>query len=108
MSDEYARGQRDGLRLALAVLAAEEEKWAALLGGKRRVADEPDARGAAQVPAGGPETRSNGAQPARVEGAHVDRRGDCGGAGEGRAVKQAPCRIEAPQDDRRNVGRHRS
>jgi flagellar biosynthesis/type III secretory pathway protein FliH len=32
MSDEYARGQRDGLRLALAVLAAEEEKWAALLG----------------------------------------------------------------------------
>ena len=32
MSDDYARGQRDGLRLALAVLAAEEEKWAALLG----------------------------------------------------------------------------
>lgn len=31
-SDEYARGQRDGLRLALAVLAAEEAKWAALLG----------------------------------------------------------------------------
>jgi hypothetical protein len=33
MSDNYARGRRDGLRLALAVLAAEEEKWAALLGG---------------------------------------------------------------------------
>jgi len=32
MSDDYARGRRDGLRLALAVLAAEEEKWAALLG----------------------------------------------------------------------------
>jgi hypothetical protein len=32
MSDEYARGRRDGLRLALAILAAEEEKWAALLG----------------------------------------------------------------------------
>jgi hypothetical protein len=32
MSEDYARGQRDGLRLALAVLAAEEEKWAALLG----------------------------------------------------------------------------
>ena len=32
MSDDYARGQRDGLRLALAVLAAEEAKWAALLG----------------------------------------------------------------------------
>ena len=32
MSDDYARGQRDGLRLALAVLAAEEEKWSALLG----------------------------------------------------------------------------
>lgn len=32
MSEEYARGQRDGLRLALAVLAAEESKWAALLG----------------------------------------------------------------------------
>ena len=32
MSDDYARGRRDGLRLALAVLAAEEEKWAALVG----------------------------------------------------------------------------
>ena len=32
MSEDYARGQRDGLRLALAVLAAEEDKWAALLG----------------------------------------------------------------------------
>ncbi len=35
MLDEYARGQRDGLRLALAILAAEEEKWAALLGESR-------------------------------------------------------------------------
>ncbi len=33
MSDDYARGQRDGLRLALAVLAAEEAKWFAVLGG---------------------------------------------------------------------------
>jgi hypothetical protein len=32
MPDDYARGRRDGLRLALAVLAAEEAKWAALLG----------------------------------------------------------------------------
>lgn len=32
MSEVYARGRRDGLRLALAVLAAEEAKWAALLG----------------------------------------------------------------------------
>lgn len=32
MSEDYARGQRDGLRLALAILAAEEAKWAALLG----------------------------------------------------------------------------
>lgn len=32
MADEYARGKRDGLRLALAVLSAEEEKWSALLG----------------------------------------------------------------------------
>lgn len=32
MSDDYARGRRDGLRLALAVLAAEEAKWAALVG----------------------------------------------------------------------------
>lgn len=32
MSDDYDRGQRDGLRLALAVLVAEEAKWAALLG----------------------------------------------------------------------------
>lgn len=32
MPDDYNRGQRDGLRLALGVLAAEEEKWSALLG----------------------------------------------------------------------------
>lgn len=32
MSDDYERGQRDGLRLALAILAAEEGKWAVLLG----------------------------------------------------------------------------
>lgn len=31
-SDDYARGRRDGLRMALAILAAEEAKWAALLG----------------------------------------------------------------------------
>lgn len=29
---DYAQGRRDGLRLALAILAAEEAKWAALLG----------------------------------------------------------------------------
>lgn len=32
MADDYAHGRRDGLRLALAILAAEEAKWAALLG----------------------------------------------------------------------------
>ena len=32
MSDDYAQGRRDGLRLALAILAAEEAKWSALLG----------------------------------------------------------------------------
>lgn len=32
MSDDYARGRRDGLRLAMAILAAEEAKWSALLG----------------------------------------------------------------------------
>jgi hypothetical protein len=32
MSDDYAHGQRDGLRLALALLAGEEAKWSALLG----------------------------------------------------------------------------
>lgn len=32
MSEDYARGQRDGLRLALTILANEEAKWAALLG----------------------------------------------------------------------------
>jgi hypothetical protein len=32
MADDYERGRRDGLRLALSVLAAEEAKWAALLG----------------------------------------------------------------------------
>jgi len=31
-SDDYAHGRRDGLRLALAILAAEEAKWAALIG----------------------------------------------------------------------------
>lgn len=35
MADDYAHGRRDGLRLALAVLAAEEAKWAALLGESR-------------------------------------------------------------------------
>lgn len=35
MADDYSRGRRDGLRLALAVLAAEEAKWAALLGESR-------------------------------------------------------------------------
>jgi hypothetical protein len=34
-ADDYARGRRDGLRLALAILAAEEAKWAALLGESR-------------------------------------------------------------------------
>ena len=32
MSDDYDHGRRDGLRLALAILSAEEAKWAALLG----------------------------------------------------------------------------
>ncbi|HEX8062909.1 MAG TPA: hypothetical protein VF535_06805 [Allosphingosinicella sp.] len=32
MTEDYDHGRRDGLRLALAVLAAEEAKWAALLG----------------------------------------------------------------------------
>jgi len=32
MSDKYARGRRDGLRLALSILEAEEAKWEALLG----------------------------------------------------------------------------
>lgn len=35
MPEDYAHGQRDGLRLALAVLAAEEAKWSALLGESR-------------------------------------------------------------------------
>ena len=35
MSDDYDHGRRDGLRLALAVLAAEEAKWEALLGKSR-------------------------------------------------------------------------
>lgn len=32
VSDEYARGRRDGLRLALSILETEEAKWEALLG----------------------------------------------------------------------------
>jgi hypothetical protein len=35
LSDDHARGRRDGLRLALAILEAEEAKWAALLGESR-------------------------------------------------------------------------
>jgi len=35
MSEDYDHGRRDGLRLALAILAAEEAKWAALLGESR-------------------------------------------------------------------------
>lgn len=31
-ASEYARGRRDGLRLALSILEAEESKWEALLG----------------------------------------------------------------------------
>lgn len=32
MIDDYAHGRRDGLRLALAILEAEEAKWSVLLG----------------------------------------------------------------------------
>lgn len=32
MTEDYEHGRRDGLRLALAILAAEEAKWSALLG----------------------------------------------------------------------------
>lgn len=35
MSNDYEHGRRDGLRLALAILGAEEAKWAALLGESR-------------------------------------------------------------------------
>ena len=35
MADDDRRGQRDGLRLALGILAAEEAKWAALIGESR-------------------------------------------------------------------------
>ncbi|MBA4762858.1 hypothetical protein [Sphingomonas sp.] len=32
MADDYDRGRRDGLRLALQILASEEAKWEPLLG----------------------------------------------------------------------------
>lgn len=35
MAQDYDHGRRDGLRLALSLLAAEEEKWAATLGESR-------------------------------------------------------------------------
>jgi len=35
MPEDYAHGRRDGLRMALAILAAEEAKWSALLGQSR-------------------------------------------------------------------------
>ncbi len=33
--DDYARGRRDGLRLALSITSAEEARWAALIGESR-------------------------------------------------------------------------
>lgn len=35
MPEDYAHGRRDGLRMALAILQAEEAKWDALLGESR-------------------------------------------------------------------------
>jgi hypothetical protein len=35
MPEDYAHGRRDGLRMALAIVGAEEAKWAALLGQSR-------------------------------------------------------------------------
>ena len=35
MAEDYAHGRRDGLRLALAILAGEEAKWVALHGQSR-------------------------------------------------------------------------
>ena len=35
MPEDYERGRRDGLRLALSLLATEEAKWFALLGESR-------------------------------------------------------------------------
>lgn len=35
MSEDYDHGRRDGMRLALAILAAEQEKWDALRGQSR-------------------------------------------------------------------------
>lgn len=35
MVEDYAHGRRDGLRLALMILATEETKWAVLLGESR-------------------------------------------------------------------------
>lgn len=35
MSQDYDHGCRDGLRMALAILEAEQDKWAALLGQSR-------------------------------------------------------------------------
>ena len=35
MPEDYSHGRRDGLRMALAILAAEEAKWVALLGESR-------------------------------------------------------------------------
>ena len=35
IAEDYAHGRRDGLRLALAILATEEAKWSALLGESR-------------------------------------------------------------------------
>jgi hypothetical protein len=35
MIDQYEHGRRDGLRLALAILATEEAKWSARLGESR-------------------------------------------------------------------------
>jgi phospholipase/carboxylesterase len=46
MSQDYDHGQRDGLRLVLALLAAEEQKWAAQLGKAGRIAPTSTAKSA--------------------------------------------------------------
>ena len=78
MSDDDAHGRRDGLRLAMAILARDEAKWAALLGEASHGAPTPPAP-CAKDAASRADTRANGTERVDAEG----RRGGGAGAGGG-------------------------
>ncbi len=96
MSDEYAQGQRDGLRLASAILAAEEAKWSALLGqspARRTNAARQVRHKTLQVAQKRLETALNQLTP---KGGKEAQRGAGVGPRQGRAVKACALRAAGP------------